>query len=60
VYNLQGEVVKTFSDETLNEGNYQYTWQGKDNNGNDLPDGIYFFRITSGKFSSVKKIVLMR
>ncbi|MCX6310824.1 MAG: FG-GAP-like repeat-containing protein [Bacteroidetes bacterium] len=60
VFDMQGVAVKTFSDETLATGNYQYIWQGKDDGGNNLPAGIYFFRITAGNFSSVKKVVLMR
>jgi outer membrane protein assembly factor BamB len=60
VYNMQGQVVKTFSITTLGVGNHQYTWEGKDDNGNDLPAGIYFFRISADDYSSVKKIVLVR
>jgi len=57
---MQGVLVKNFASQTLGAGNYQYTWQGKDDNGNELPAGIYFFRTTTGNYSSVKKIVLMR
>jgi outer membrane protein assembly factor BamB len=60
VFNMQGVAVKIFSDATMNAGNYQYTWEGKDNNGNELPSGIYFFRVTAGNYSSVKKIVLIK
>ena len=60
VYNMQGIAVKTFPNQQHDSGNYQFTWEGKNDAGDDLPAGIYFFKVTSGNFSSVKKIVLVR
>lgn len=35
-------------------------WDGKDDNKNPLPSGIYFVRLKVGKFSEIKKLVFLR
>lgn len=60
VYNSQGIAVKTLANEKLDAGNYQFIWNGKDDNGNNLPGGVYYCRILAGKNSAVRKIVLIR
>jgi len=35
-------------------------WDGKDENGNTVSPGIYFYKIQSGKFSKTKKMILMK
>jgi len=60
VYNSEGAAVKTFANGKLEAGNYQFTWNGRDDNGNPLAGGIYYCRISSATNMAVKKIVLIR
>ena len=60
VYNLRGELVRTLVDEFKDAGLYNVFWDGTDNKGNDLSSGVYFYRMSAGKFSQTRKMVLLK
>jgi len=47
-------------DETLPSGYGSVTWDGTDGNGNPVPSGVYFYRMTAEEFSKVRKMLLIR
>jgi len=55
VYDVLGNEVATLINEVKPEGFYDV-----DFNANDLPSGIYFYKMQAGKFMAVNKMVLMR
>ena len=42
-----GNFVKTFSGVEVSQGRHELTWDGKDNNGNQLEDGAYTLVVTA-------------
>jgi hypothetical protein len=60
IYNLKGQKVKTLVNEKVKAGNHKVTWKGDDDNGKPVSSGVYFYRMTSGKYSSSKKMILMK
>lgn len=60
VYNISGQVVKVLENEKKPAGIYQATWNGRDDKGRPVPSGIYFLRLVSGAYHTVKKTVLLR
>ena len=56
-----GNYVKTFTGVELSAGRHEMTWDGKDNNGNQLDDGAYVLIVTavdsSGSTVSAQKTV---
>jgi len=60
VYNTKGQKVKTLVDETKAEGHYQAKWDGTDDNGQKVTSGVYFYRMKSGKFTSSRKMILLK
>jgi len=60
IYNLKGQRVTTLIQENLPRGDYSVTWEGKDEAGRDVSSGVYFSRMRSGRFTSVKKMILMK
>jgi hypothetical protein len=55
VYDILGSEVATLVNEVQNAGNYTV-----DFNAADLANGAYFYRLTAGSFTDVKKMVLMK
>ncbi len=46
VYNILGQKVRTLFDGVLQGGKYQFQWNGRNDQGQLLPSGIYFYRLT--------------
>jgi hypothetical protein len=55
IYNLLGEKIIELVNEKLEVGNYSYTW-----NAEDSASGIYIYEIKTNKYTSSKKMVLLR
>ncbi len=65
IYDVTGRVVRQFSHlcATMYRGIQsfnQVSWDGKDDNENYLPSGIYFVKLEAGGFSQIKKLILLR
>jgi hypothetical protein len=60
VYNAVGQRVKTLVDEVKAPGYYAVGWQGTDDLGRRLAEGIYFMRITTDELKETKKIIHVR
>ncbi len=55
IYNVLGKEVATVVNEQLPAGNYKYEW-----NAAKLASGVYFYKMQAGKYTSVKKLMLMK
>lgn len=60
VYNLTGQRVKTLTNEFKNSGENSIIWNGQDETGQTVSSGVYLYKIKSGKFTSTKKVILMK
>lgn len=60
IYNLLGQKVRTLVDGHKEAGKHSVVWNGTNKNKESLSSGIYFYRMKSGKFSSTKKMILMK
>ena len=55
IYDVLGNEVVSLVNEKQNSGSYNIEFDGT-----NLPSGIYFYKITSGKYSAVKRMVLIK
>jgi Tol biopolymer transport system component len=61
IYNLKGQLIRTIVDERLGVGNHVYSWNGKDQDGNEVKNGIYLYKISGSKGEHyIKKAVLIQ
>lgn len=55
IYDALGKEITTLVNRQLNPGSYEVNW-----NAADYPSGVYFYKLTAGDFSEVKKMVLLK
>jgi hypothetical protein len=60
VYNVKGQKVKQLVNEHFTSGQHSIVWSGKDNNNKSVSSGIYFYKISAGKSTSMRKMLLLK
>ena len=60
VYDMMGREIKSLVSGYLTPNHYSVVWNGKDNADRQVPSGIYLYRLTSGEFTDMKKVMLMK
>jgi len=60
IYNVLGEVVRTLVNEKKLPGDYIVQWDGKNDKGEQLSSGVYFYELKVSDYTSAKKMVLLK
>ena len=60
IYNILGKKVSTLLNNVVNPGKHKVEWNAKDNEGNPVASGIYFYELSSSSFTARKKMLLIR
>jgi len=60
ILDIFGKRIKILLDDEIESGEYKIIWDGTDENNNRVSSGIYFYRLSSGKISLTKKMVLLK
>jgi len=60
VYDGSGKLVRTLVDDEQPAGSYQVEWNGRQDNQRPLASGIYYYQLTSGEFSQMRRMVLLK
>jgi flagellar hook assembly protein FlgD len=60
VYDVNGRLVKRFNGSTGGPRFVTIEWDGTNQNGLPVASGIYLYRVNAGKFTAVKKMILLK
>ena len=60
IYNVLGQNVRILVDELKPAGSYSIKWDGENEAGNQLTNGVYIYRMEAGNFSFTRKLMLMK
>lgn len=60
VYTLDGRLLMTLIDDEMGAGYHEIAWHGRDNQGQPVASGTYFYRLEAGENSQTRKMVLMK
>jgi hypothetical protein len=60
IFNLRGETIRVLQDGPQAAGTFEVIWDGRNNNGDLVPTGVYICRTVSGIFSDVKKMIFTK
>ena len=62
IYNIKGQKVKTLISNCMldRDDTHSYIWNGKNENGESVKNGVYFYRLQCENKTIVKRILLMK
>ena len=60
VYNSLGQVVKALVNGNESSGLHTVSWNGTNEAGQKVTSGIYFYKLSAGDFSVIKKMTLLK
>lgn len=60
VFDVSGSLVRTLVNGRREPGVYSELWDGKTDDGRELPSGVYFYRLEVAGFVATRKMVLLR
>ncbi|MFH1277923.1 MAG: FlgD immunoglobulin-like domain containing protein [Candidatus Eisenbacteria bacterium] len=60
IFDTAGREVRTLVDADLPAGPHSVSWDGRNDRGQEVSTGIYFYRLEAGDFRSTHKMALLR
>jgi len=60
IYNVRGQKVRTLVSGMYEAGVHNVVWNGVSDDGRSVGSGVYFYRMVSGDFVSVKKMLMLK
>ena len=60
IYDIVGRQVKALLNSPQTAGHRSIQWNATNNAGQQVPAGVYLYRIEAGEFRQTKKIVLLK
>ncbi|MBK9304624.1 MAG: T9SS type A sorting domain-containing protein [bacterium] len=60
VFDVRGQHVRELVAGGLAAGEHAVTWDGRDDAGATMPSGIYFYRLQSGDFTGMQRMLLLK
>jgi DNA-binding transcriptional regulator YhcF (GntR family) len=60
IYNVAGQIVRTFNVGYQQAGNYSVGWDGHNEKGDPSASGVYLYRIEAGPYTLTNRMVLLK
>jgi hypothetical protein len=60
IININGRLIKTIINENKSPGFYAVSWNGRGDNNQTIPGGMYLCRLKAGNYHDVKRMTLLK
>jgi hypothetical protein len=60
IYDVSGQLVKEINKEHNQAGEFEVIWDGKNNFGERISSGAYFYQLQAGNYIEAKKMILLK
>ncbi len=60
IYNVAGREIRTLLDEERDGGSHEIVWDGRDESGEPVPSGVYYYRLRAAGLQYSRPAVLVR
>lgn len=59
IYDVLGRALNTLVQRRQGPGDYVITWNGRDQRGERVPSGVYFYQLTADNFAQTRKLAVI-
>jgi len=60
IYNVMGQLVRTLVNGSFASGSYIAVWNGENEAGVKVSTGVYFYELSAGNFTAMKRMILAK
>ncbi len=60
VYDNQGRFVRSLLNNTMHVGRHEISWDGRNNQGESVSAGVYYYMLQTASFNQTKKMTFVR
>ncbi len=60
IYNIIGQEIKTLFENKMNPGYHAVNWDGRNNSGELVGSGLYYYQIVSGDFKATQRMIFVK
>ena len=60
VYNVKGQLVRSLANSSFATGRHNVVWNGRDDRGNTVSSGVYFYRLSANGHAETRKMILIK
>lgn len=60
IYDVAGRLVRTLTDGQFEAGQFEESWNGRDENGRSVPSNVYYARMTTKDVVQMRKMTLLK
>jgi len=60
IFDMLGRRITTLIDKKQISGSYSVRWDGRDDYGNKVASGVYFYRLSTSDFQATQKMLILR
>jgi Secretion system C-terminal sorting domain len=60
VYNMKGQKIKSLVKDEFDAGKHNVIWNGDNDSGSEVASGMYLYQVKTDKYSTTRKMVLMK
>jgi hypothetical protein len=60
IYDVAGSKIRKLANGPRNMGHNTVTWDGRNDQGFEVPSGVYFYKLDAGQYSATKKMILLK
>ena len=60
IFNVAGQFIVNLVNDYQLHGEKNVSWNTKDETGNDVPSGIYYYVVSNGKYKEARTLTLLK
>jgi len=60
IFDVKGKLIRNLIDNNMHAGSHELIWDGLNDNGIQVGNGVYFYTLRSGRQTITKKMTLLR